>query len=198
MIAIREHGSVIGMIAAWVGLVAAAYLAPLVLPYDDAADLVTRQTARVAVAFWGLACAALILRIHDPARWLWSLACGAFVIHVGTAFDRVHHWSHAAAYDHVADVSGFGPGIFVSYFFALLWIADATWWWVDSASYDSRPQWLRYTLHGFMASIMFSGTVVYETGFIRWASAAVFIALGALILRQIRCPRGALSVEAAP
>ena len=37
-----------------------------------------------------------------------------------------------------------------------------------------------------MAFIVFNGTVVYETGFIRWAGLALFFALGLFLLKRLR------------
>jgi hypothetical protein len=167
------------------GLFAAAYAAPLVLSYDDPGDVVTRQTARVAVLFWWLAAALLLLEQRLLARWTWTLACAAYLGHVATAFDKVHGWSHAAAVRHVEAVSGFGPGLFVSYAFSLLWVADVAWWWIDRPGYDHRPAWLDRLVHGFMAFVVFNGTVVYESGFIRWAAAVLFVALGVLAIRRL-------------
>ncbi|HEX3149141.1 MAG TPA: hypothetical protein VHR66_13790 [Gemmataceae bacterium] len=165
-------------------LVAAAFASPAVLAQIDPADLVTRQTARVAILFWGIAAMSLIVRQRDWARAAWTIGCLTFLIHVATAFDRVHGWSHLAALQHVQDVSGFGPGLFVSYAFTLIWIGDVGWWWADRASYDSRPRWLDLVIHLFFAFVVFNGTVVYETGFIRWAGILLFIILGMLFARR--------------
>ena len=43
---------------------------------------------------------------------------------------------------------------------------------------------MTWTLHGFMAFMVFNATVVYETGSIRWAGAVGFVVLGALIVRR--------------
>jgi hypothetical protein len=174
-----------GLAAAWVVLVVAAFLAPRLLPDDDPADVVTRQTARVAVLFWALAAGAILLRFRDYARCAWALGCAAFCVHVATAFDRVHGWSHAAAVHHVAAVSGFGPGLFVSYAFTAVWAADAGWWVLAPASYDVRPAWLDRGIHGFMAFVVFNGTVVYETGFIRWAGIVIFAVLAGLTVWRL-------------
>ena len=167
-------------------LTAAAFLGPRLGPDADPADLVTRLTARVAVLFWGLAVAALLLRRRAFARAAWTVGAATFLVHVATAFDRVHLWSHAAAYQHVAAVSGFGPGVFVSYAFTILWVADAAWWWLDRPGYDARPAWLDLSLHGFIAFVVFNGTVVYEAGFIRWAGVTLFALLGGLVLARRR------------
>jgi hypothetical protein len=139
-------------------------------------DFLIRTTARISLGFWAVA-ALLILRGNSGARLVWTLAWLAFVIHVATAFEYAHHWSHANAVRHVEEVSGFGPGVFVSYFFTLAWTADVLWWRLARASHENRPAWLNYAWHGFMVFIIFNSTVVYENGAIRWISAAVLAAL---------------------
>jgi hypothetical protein len=173
---------VLGLAVGWGVLLSLAFLSPHLLSSDDPADVVTRQTARVAVLFWAVAAVLLLRRERRPARWIWLFGCAAFLVHVATAFDQVHGWSHAKAFQHVEDTSGFGPGIFVSYAFTILWILDAAWWMLRRASYDARPRWLDWTIHGAMAFVVFNGTVVYETGFIRWAGAALFVALAVSFL----------------
>jgi hypothetical protein len=182
MAAVAVRPPIIGLALLGGLLVAAAF----VWPDDGPGDLVTRQTARVAVLFWAVAAAALLRGRRDFARAAWTVGCGTFLIHVATAFDRVHGWSHAAAVQHVEAVSGFGAGLFVSYAFTVAWLADAAWWWLDRPGYDSRPAWLDRTLHAFLAFVVFNGTVVYETGFIRWAGIVVFVVLAALLLSRGR------------
>jgi hypothetical protein len=183
--AARVRQPMVGLAIAWAALLAAAFVAPRLLPDDDPADVVTRQTARVAVLYWALATGALLVRFRELARWAWALGAAAVCVHVATAFDQVHGWSHSAAVRHVEAVSGFGPGLFVSYAFTLLWAADAAWWVVAPASYDARPAGLDRAVHGFLAFVVFNGTVVYEAGFIRWAGVVMFAALGALAARRL-------------
>ena len=80
--------------------------------------------------------------------------------------------------------AGFGPGIFVSYLFTLLWMADVAYWWLAPAGYETRAVWKEVALHGFFAFIMVNGTVVYEPGWIRWAGVAAFAGLGALLVKR--------------
>ena len=161
-------------------MVAAAFAAPALLPEDDPADVVTRQTARVAVVFWGVAASSLLIGYRDWARAAWIVGAATFVVHAATAFDRVHGWSHVAAVRHVKAVSGFGSGLFVSYAFTLVWAADAAWWGLDRRGYESRRAWVDRVVHGFLAFVVFNATVVYETGFIRWTGAVLFVALAVL------------------
>jgi hypothetical protein len=173
------------VVAIWPMLLAGAFLAPRVLADDDPADVVTRQTARVAVLYWGIAAAAILLRYRQLGRWAWTLGCLAFLIHVATAFDRVHGWSNSAAVQHVEEVSGFGRGLYISYAFTVLWVVDAAWWWLDARGYDARPAWLDGGIHGFIAFLMFSGTVIYEVGFIRWAALILFSLLALLLAKRL-------------
>jgi hypothetical protein len=175
---------ILGFALAGMILVSAAFVAPVILPNDDPADVVTRQTARVAILFWGVAAASLLLGYRDWARASWMVGAATFVVHGVTAFDRVHGWSHAAAVRHVEAVSGFGAGLFVSYAFTLVWAADAAWWWLNRRGYEARPASLDRLVNGLLAFVVFNATVVYETGFIRWAGALLFAVLGVLWWRR--------------
>jgi hypothetical protein len=99
------------------------------------------------------------------------------------AFEHYHHWSHAEAMRHTQERSGFGAGIFASHLFTLLWTADVLSWWLSPVWHSTRPRWIGWMLHAYMAFIVFNATVVYETGLIRWAGAAMFVALPVLAFR---------------
>jgi hypothetical protein len=181
--------------AAWAGLMA-AMLIPWVRGATDCGEDLTRNSARLALACWTAAVAGMMqLRARDwqgqtmrgrLTRLFWSLGCLTFLIHVAIAFHFYHHWSHRQAFQHVADSSGFGPGIFISYLFTLVWAADVVWWWASPLGYSLRPAWLDWGLHFFMAFLWFNGSVVYETGLIRWAGLAVAILLSGLLLVRMR------------
>jgi hypothetical protein len=184
MAAVAVRQPILGFALAGAVLIAAAFVAPVILPNADPADVVTRQTARVAVLFWAVAAASLLAGYRDWARAAWIVGAAAFVVHVVTAFDRVHGWSHAAAVRHVEAVSGFGAGLFVSYAFTLVWAADAAWWGLDRRGYEARSAGLDRLVNGFVAFVVFNATVLYETGFIRWAATVLFAALGVLWWRR--------------
>jgi hypothetical protein len=112
------------------------------------------------------------------ARWAWSLAWLAYLVHVVFAMKFAHHWSHAEAIQHTQERSGFGAGIWFSHFFTLLWTLDVGWWWLWPVAYARRSPWVDRLLHAYMVFIIFCGTVVYETGFVRWAGVVMFVVLG--------------------
>src|SRR6185503_10143401 len=60
----------------------------------------------------------------------------------------------------------FGGGIYFSYLFLALWVADVAWRWLSPAS---RPLWLDGPLHAYMFFIAFNGAIVFEGGISRWA-----------------------------
>jgi hypothetical protein len=160
-------------------------------------DRLTRGTVRLALS-WYTAGAGLMLFLDRQdwsastnrgrlARWCWTWAWAAYIVHLGMAFHYFHGWSHAEAVEHVRRVSGFGPGIYFSHLFTLVWTADVITWWLWPARYADRNPWFDRLLHGFMLFMIFNGTIVYETGFIRWAGSALFVVLGGLwIAAQLR------------
>lgn len=150
------------------------------------------DSAYFAFALW---VGAVVLMLRAPAaewlgpvkavrvaRWCWVLGAVMFWVHVAVSFHFAHRWSHANAVHHVQETSGFGPGLFVSYFFTLLWAVDAAWWVANPAGYAGRPKWLGVAVHSFMAFIVLNGTVVFGHTPMREVSAGVFVVLGAVLL----------------
>jgi hypothetical protein len=185
-----KHASFL-VIAAWALLLTGVLASPWLRASTNPGDDLTRYTIRLALAFYASA-AGLMLFLRPSewdgsdrgglARWCWSLAWAAYIVHLGMAFHFYHGWSHADAVRHTEEVSGFGPGIYVSHLFTLLWTLDVAWWWLRPHAYARRPVGIGWTLHAFMAFIAFNGTVVYETGPIRWAGALMFAVLSGLWL----------------
>lgn len=126
------------------------------------------------------------------AKFWWTAAWLGYLIHVALAFDYVHNWSHAHAFEHTREVGGVGEGIYVNYLFTLLWTADVLWWWLAPAAYAGRSPWLDRLLHGFMLFVIFNATVVFASGFSRWGGVALLVWL-ALLAAWRR--RGYLSVR---
>jgi hypothetical protein len=184
------------MVAAWAVLLAGVLAAPSLLPSANPGDDLTRNTVRLALAYYAAA-AALMLRLRPGewlaasgrgrlARWCWTLAWAAYLVHLGMALHYYDGWSHARAVERTERATHFGPGIYVSHAFSLFWTLDVLYWWLRPAGYAARPAWVGRLLHGFMALIIFCATVVYEEGFIRRAGLALFALLGAMLLSRLR------------
>ncbi len=154
----------------------------------DAGEWLTRGSAIVA-----LACYAFSLGLRMSARGrhsrlvrarvICTIGCGIFLAHVMVAFQLVHHWSHAAAYEATAretfEVVGWnwGGGLFANYAFTAVWLIDVLWWWRGLESYEARSRWIDWVLYGFLAFMAFNATVVFGEGPARWFGMVATIAL---------------------
>ena len=123
--------------------------------------------------------------------WLigWTVGCISFVVHVAIAFHFYHDWSHAHAFERAREDSGIGEGIYLSYAFTGLWIADVAWWWARPRQYAIRPSWIDRSLHAFMLFMVFNSMVVFETGATRWAGLLMFTVLSVAWLFARGWPR---------
>ncbi len=170
-----------------------------------AGESLTRNTVRLSLAWYfvGL-CLMIQTRQTAPApanseidrsaaelyaRWCWTWGCLTFLVHVAMAMHFYHHWSQAAAMEHTRAVSGVGEGIYFSYLFVAVWTGDVLLWWLAPQRRAERPAWVNRALHAFMLFIVFNGTVIYESGPIRWAGLIGFLTLAMLWLNSFRSPR---------
>ncbi len=164
--------------------------------------LLTIWTIRLAMVFYATVLAGCLTGRLSARRQrsLWTIGFSFFFAHLVCAFHFYHHWSNQLA---VADTARqtkelmnweFGEGIYFSYLFGLLWMADVLWSWCGFHSYSRRPRWLTLSIHGYLFFIAFNGVVVFENGPIRIAGVAVCLILAALAWR--RCRRGAIQSEA--
>lgn len=177
------------VLASWLVLLAGVIGAPYWAESPTLGEDLIRYTVRLSLAYY-VATVALMMLLDSLdwqagtnrgrlTRWLWTLAWATFVVHLFMAFHFYHHWSHAHAVEHTRQRSGWGEGIYFSHLFTLLWTCDVTWWWSRPLAYARRPGWIDRVLHGFMLFIVFNGTVVYESGLIRWAGLIGFAVLAA-------------------
>jgi hypothetical protein len=111
----------------------------------------------------------------------WAYAWVLCLLHVAIAFHLGHGWSHEAAWRHTRDVGGYGDGIFVNYAFVFVWLVDVIWLCVAFDSYFARPRWLHWTVHGFLAFVVFNAAVVFGSWNMRATLAAVTLILLALV-----------------
>ena len=115
------------------------------------------------------------------ARIVWTAGCVVFGLHVVTAFGVFYDWSHSTALSETArqtrDSTGFdsGAGLYLNYLFALLWIADAAWWWRRPDRYRHRSLQAFLLLHGFFLFMIVNGAVIFVDGPRRWLGAAIFM-----------------------
>jgi hypothetical protein len=173
----------------------------------DLGDTLTRNTVRLSLAWYAVAlCLMMGLGPRDwdvstivgrLARDCWTLALACFLVHLAMAFHYYHHWSHAHAFEHTREVSGVGEGLYISYFFTVVWAADVAFWWLRPAQFAARSPWFDRTLHAFMLFIVFNSMVIYETGPIRWAGLLMFALLASAWFIARRRRRGILGNAAA-
>ena len=141
-----------------------------------------RGTAWLAVFLWAAACGALLTR-RSVARALWPLAWAACAVHVAVAFEWVHGWSHAAAFEDTRQKGGVGEGVFVNYAVLAVWCVDAMWLAGWPKGYARRPRWVGWAVHGFLAFVIFNAAVVFADGVSCWVGVGVFVALGWVAVR---------------
>lgn len=153
--------------------------------------------ALLALAFACMAAAGQRARdSHASAlRLIWTFGCAVFILHVAAAFQFAHHWSHRAAYDATArqtrELLGteIGAGLYVSYFFLAMWIADVIAWWAWP-TWRERQRFARVALYVFMAFIAFNASVVFAPAPSRWVALGVAVALSIVVgicLVRSRC-----------
>ncbi len=176
----------VAMFLAGVTLLSATLLLSVVIDADPGESL-TRHTIRLSLA-WYFVALAIMLRLDSAgwraaatagriARWCWTWGIVCFAVHVGMAFHFYHHWSHADAFERTRQISGVGEGIYFSYSFGILWLADTAFWWLSPGRYAGRTPWIDRLLHAFMLFMVINGAIVFETGAIRWATAAALVVL---------------------
>jgi len=152
----------------------------------------TKWTIWVALLGYAVGAAGLLAARREP-RWLslarlaWMVGCIAYLGHVYAAFQFYHGWSHASAFEETArqtrETVGWevGEGLFVSYFFTAVWLADVIWWWLaGDENYARRARMFTTGLHVFFFLIVFNATVVFESGAVRWLGLALCVGLAGL------------------
>jgi hypothetical protein len=166
-------------------------------PQTDPRHHAITVTAFGTVFGWGLGvflwlCARLPRGFYRPetiaARTLYTAGCVMCLLHVAVAFHTAHAWSHAAAWKHVERTGGFGWGLYVNYLFVVVWLADVAWSWVRLDSYRNRPRWVSWSVHGFMAFIVFNATVVFGTGWVRVFGVLMFALIALQLWLALRWP----------
>ena len=144
-------------------------------------EFITRITIWVAIGGYVAGAAAFALSRGRSvwaraARLAWTFACAALLVHVACAFHFYHGWSHDSAYQDTARQTAevfrlnWGGGLYINYALLTGWVLDVACWWLGGLdSYRRRPWPLVAAWHGFLIFIIFNATVVFKTGWARWA-----------------------------
>jgi hypothetical protein len=161
-------------------------------------EILTRVTIWITIVAFAVGFAAFALSRNrhtwdSVARVAWTAACVALLAHVAFAFNFYHGWSHDAAYRETArqteNVVGlnWGGGLYINYALIIGLVLDTIWWWVVGLEAYRQRRWpLLAAWHGFLVFIIFNATVVFKTGFVRWAGLIVCLGLCLLWLRAGR------------
>jgi hypothetical protein len=182
-------------LASWALLLAFAVILsrPFVVVTSPAGNDVSAQpikdSATVAAFLWCLGWPVVLARRGETAaglRLLWTLGCLLALAHMAVAFHLGHAWSHSAAWEHTRQVAGYGDGIYVNYLFALVWLADVVWAWAAFDSYRSRPRWLNWAVHGFLAFVVFNAAVVFASSPSRSIAFALALLISLGLARLVR------------
>jgi len=153
----------------------------------DTGEWLTRGTIWLALSLYVTAEMARAsrpdVRGFTVARWLNTLGAAAFFGHMASAFHHHHHWSHATALAdtarQTAEFTGWnwGGGLYVNYFFALVWVGEVTWLWLNPESYTRRDRWITRCVRGFFLVMIFNGGVVFVRSPMRWFGLIICLAL---------------------
>jgi hypothetical protein len=150
-------------------------------------DFLTGATIWVALTLYA---ASQIARRRPGATAIagrWLLACGLalYIAHVVLAFDLHYDWSHATAFAETAAQTEallgrpWGGGLYVNYFFSVIWAVEVLWWHGAPASYAGRRTWLERATRGLFLFMIVNGAVVFVDGPQRWLGVAI---VGVLLL----------------
>jgi hypothetical protein len=168
-------------------------------------DILIRSSIRLAMICYAAVLFGCALDGRAPAttpasRWLWTIGCVLYGGHVLSAFAFYHHWSHAHAFDDVAEQTKqtlgveFGYGLYVNHLFTVVWTADVIWSWISPNSYAARPRSIVFAVQGFLLFIAVNGLVVFKAGTLRWVSLGVLVCIaGIWTTRWVRTGRTSLS-----
>jgi len=148
----------------------------------DLGEALTRGTVWLALTLYVASELAARRSHRGAARWLNALGCSAFLAHVACAFQFYHHWSHSAAYAdtarQTAQLTGWnsGAGLYINYFFALVWVATVI----------TPPRGpIIGMVRGFFLFMIFNGAVVFVHSPIRWFGLLLCVALiGCWLIRK--------------
>jgi len=155
--------------------------------------VVVLWTARLAIVAWGLRWMTDSQdrpTIGRAALVWWTAGCSLHLLHVAAAYRLVHGWSHAAAWEHVAErtaaVTGlrWGGGLWLNDAFTLLWLLDtARLWGERRTGRPTVPRWVVNGWHACSGFMVFNATVVFGPW---WWTPAALVWAAAILWRSRR------------
>lgn len=170
-------------------------------------QVVILWTARAALLLYA-ACLAgewiggAAFRRSGWARLAWTAGCLLAIAHVVAVYKLRFHWSHQAAWQHIADrtasVIGWpvGWGLYFNHLFLVVWSIDAGAAWLVPQRFAGASKATRLLVHGYLAFLGFCAAVVFAPGAARWVGLAVAIGL-IILLASVRVPRRARRADGA-
>ena len=76
-------------------------------------------------------------------------------------------------------------GIYVNYFFTLVWAIDASIWWLGGLKRYAQRRWIHPALlHGFFVFMIFNGAIVFASGPARYLGIVVLLVVGVEFFRH--------------
>lgn len=154
-------------------------------------------TARVSIACYLTWAVAAILRKRGSAGG--GLALGVYaagwvcmVAHVAAAFEFVHGWSHAAAWEHTArqtaEVTGidWGGGLYFNDALVLIWGGDLVWR-ISARKTRTQPPfaWTIF-VQAYLIFMIFNATVVFGPRGWIWTACGLAVSLGGALFAKSR------------
>ena len=139
-----------------------------------AGEFCTRITIWLALILYAGSVVCSVDKQTKVARWLWTIGCLLYLAHVASAFEYYHSWSHELAAESTAieteAVVGIktGFGIYVNYFFTLIWSVDVLYWWsAGDDRYKSRRTRITFWLHAFFVFMILNGAIIFANEKVR-------------------------------
>ncbi len=151
-------------------------------------EILTRATIWISIAAYTVGAVTFALsrqrtKWDSLARAAWTIGCAALIAHVAFAYHHFYGWSQTAAYHdtarQTAEMFGmnWGGGLYINYLVLAAWILDVAWWWRGLDAYRRRPTLIVVVWNAVLIFIIFNGTVVFGTGYVRWLGFLVCLAV---------------------
>lgn len=138
----------------------------------------------LSMACWFAGLSFRISRRGDLYAGCWLIGAIFMIVHILGSYGVVHQWSHAAAIEATRvdslRTTGIeaGWGVYVNLVFTTVWMAFS----LVKLMRCKVGEFVERLVIGFGGLLVFSATVVFETGWIRWTS---LLGFAVLLLQQV-------------